>query len=899
MSSDDLLKWASKQPLWQQDALRRLSIAAELNEDDRESIIKNLKSSNEISVEGELVCQPVSKDDLRPVGEESPVALLSTIKDVQNVNRLAEGQKLPFALDGLTLIYGENGSGKSGYCRIAKKICRAQVLDELHPDVFSSADSGPAAATVSYKVAESEEVSEMVWEDDAPGPELLAHISVFDTANARLYVDDKNRIEYLPYEIDLLARLADFLLSAQEGLKAEADVVDNRLIASALSGYSPDTDISKAISLLEKETLLLDLPTAEDISALSEWSDEFQKELEELEQQLSRDPTVLADKSHRVKNNLQKTFDELSVLEVLLSCEAINKLEELWRASNEAAKVAAMAGQELFEGEPVPHVASEPWRKMYQYAKEYAQLADPECAHPSFGDEGLCVLCQQPLSTEASSRLQRFEEYVSGQVNRTAQETAQKLAEAVAQIKNTKLRNAEDVEELLAELKDMGSERSALADRIIKVFDQLGVFREKVFIALETGNFEGVDTADFSAIQDIESEIAKLDIDEKGYRQNASNEEEKQRLASRLAELKDRKKLSTEVQKVLGRLSDLCLFYRLHLCVQCANTTAVSRQVSVFRKALVTDDLRKRIHEEIEFFDLSHIPIVITDESKKGISNFEISLDSKKRVGSKKKIGNKDVLSEGEQRALSLSCFLADVGGQPQKYGIIIDDPVSSLDHLRLRKVAQRLVKEAAGGRQVIVFTHNLLFFSEVRAAAAGYFPDPVPVHTNLIRKSSSQGFGVVYSGDEPWEGKSVKQRVKMLRELLAGMNEPDDSEESRLQVRRFYSDLRETWERLVEELLFAKVVERYGSDVKTLSLKGVIVEDEDYRKIYWQMKRVSERSGHDMAMGKNLPPPSLDEIRNDLQVLDDYRDLVTKRSEKAQDSRRALEKAPSATIGE
>ena len=51
--------------------------------------------------------------------------------------------------------------------------------------------------------------------------------------------------------------------------------------------------------------------------------------------------------------------------------------------------------------------------------------------------------------------------------------------------------------------------------------------------------------------------------------------------------------------------------------------------------------------------------------------------------------------------------------------------------------------------------------------------------------------------------------------------------------VKGFYAELRETWERLVEEVLLSRVVERYGSDVKTQSLKRVEVTDEDYKTIF------------------------------------------------------------------
>lgn len=118
-----------------------------------------------------------------------------------------------------------------------------------------------------------------------------------------------------------------------------------------------------------------------------------------------------------------------------------------------------------------------------------------------------------------------------------------------------------------------------------------------------------------------------------------------------------------------------------------------------------------------------------------------------------------------------------------------------------------------------------------------------------------------------------------------------------RKEVVNFYTGLRETWERLVEEVLLGKVVERFGTDVKTLSLKRVVVDDEDYRKIFWAMKEVSEYSGHDMPAGKNIPLPSLDDMAEALRILDEYRARVRKRSNEIQRQREIVEQPPKAQI--
>ena len=125
-------------------------------------------------------------------------------------------------------------------------------------------------------------------------------------------------------------------------------------------------------------------------------------------------------------------------------------------------------------------------------------------------------------------------------------------------------------------------------------------------------------------------------------------------------------------------------------------------------------------------------------------------------------VKNNQILSEGEQRALALACFLAEIGGDDARHGIIVDDPVSSLDHPRIRKVARRLVAESKKGRQVIIFTHNLVFFNDVvsEAARAG---DAAPLIKSVVAKTQSEGFGMIRENSEPWVA-DLNARIQTLR---------------------------------------------------------------------------------------------------------------------------------------
>src|SRR3977135_4405403 len=110
---------------------------------------------------------------------------------------------------------------------------------------------------------------------------------------------------------------------------------------------------------------------------------------------------------------------------------------------------------------------------------------------------------------------------------------------------------------------------------------------------------------------------------------------------------------------------------------------------------------------------------------------------------------------------------------------------------------------------RVIIFTHNLLFFNEVVDAAAQASP-AVPLVRNYINKSEAAGFGLISETDEPWIAQSVTRRVETLRGRLNSFDTVKDftTDAWRRSAKDFYTDLRETWERLVEEILLGKVVE-------------------------------------------------------------------------------------------
>ena len=893
MAIDEIIEWASKLPEWQQDALRRIAISSELTDADYSEVLANLKSSKGLQEKGGSTLQLLTRGHVQPDVAKAPLARLSSIDRVRNANRLASDQVLPFALDGITLIYGHNGSGKSGYCRILKRFCRAIVKDTVHPDVFESVASAPAEARIRYKLEGSKVVNDVAWRDGEEGPSDIAHLSVFDSHNARLYVDGRNRIDYLPYEIELLTRFGQLMTRLRDSLSEEIEVVGNRLSVGLAAGYSSGTVVSGLIDRLTTQTPVAQLPDVTEINLCGAWTDNHANQLEALQQSIGNDPKVLAERCRRVQSVVTTLVGELTNARDALSEAKAKELEQAVSSARAADAAASLAAATLFKDEPLRHVGSDPWQLMFLHAKEYSKLAYPDVEPPATGEGDLCVLCQQPLAEDAVERLRRFEKYVAGAAKKSAESAAASQEEKLSSISRIQLRSSDDAKALLGEYAGLGEARAKTATKVAEFVQAVHNRRKQLLAAVETGDFSGIESLDSAAIDKLLAERQALGDEADSHDEATGDDTERENQRKHLANLLDRKRLSENLEAIRARRNDLELRAKLQDCVAASNTSGISRQVSALRKELVTEDLNNRIRTEIAKFDLTHIPLLINDDSRKGESGFSVTLDAKKKIASR------DVLSEGEQRALGLACFLADVNGQPAKHGIVVDDPVSSLDHVRLRSVAARLVEVAASGRQVIIFTHNLLFFSEVMSAAAARGPVPVPVLTNVIRKEAALGFGVVEGDDQPWEAKPTNKRIDRLRKLvktLEGLVDKD-GEAYRRGVESFYADVRETWERLVEEVLLYRVVERFGSDVKTQSLKRVVVDDEDYKTIFWAMKRASERSGHDMAAAKNMPVPKVGEMKGEVTALANYCDKVRKRAKSAEENRKKLEEPPKATI--
>ncbi|TAU68273.1 hypothetical protein ELI45_10780 [Rhizobium ruizarguesonis] len=875
----NLLEWSDGQDLWTRDSLRRVALASDhaTSDEDLAAIRKNvIAAARAIKVlPGATVLE---QSHLGTLANEIRRTALLQLGPVQNIDRLAPNQQLRLAPAGITLVYGENGSGKSGYTRIAKRLCRSLAREDLRSDVFS-ATGGARRVTLRYRVGEDDPVA-LDWDPETAAPVVLQQISVFDSGNARLYVDNRNRIAYLPKEIAILEHHGEVCQRLSQGFATDENNYLSRLAVPFSAGYTPGTSVTMMLARLNSSTT--DLPTEDELKALAETADVEQDELKMLERELATDPVAMATLRRRIVERLKRIDEVLSSLQADLSTQLEIKLNAARTACIEAEAAVWLSAVGRFAHEPLKNTGTDAWRILFEAARSFAiSSIGHDGDHLPSVEGDLCLLCQEPLSEAGASRISRFNDFVSSEASRRAEQAKKQVDELIDGLKKLSVPSEEVISESFGAYAELGGECARVAEGLVDAVRELGKRRT----AMLSGASEMPALKDLSELLSIiRSDQQRLDADADQLEQSAIHASRLDEKRARLADLRDRATFAADLPAMLQRRGDVSALHCIQQCQQLVNTRAVSNQITALRKELVTAEFHKRIDSEIEALDLRHIPFQLLETSAGGQNLFSIGLKGVKNVK------NNQILSEGEQRALALACFLAEIADDREKYGMIIDDPVSSLDHIRIRRVAKRLVAEAAKGRQVVIFTHNIVFFNEIVSEAARV-GERAPIVKTVIRKTDAAGFGVIEEDKEPWVA-DLGGRIEDLRQRAkshASVTEFDTDSYRRL-VKDFYSDLRETWERGVEELVLNKTIVRFVPDVMTQRLREVGVDDEDYRTIYHAMKHVSERSGHDMSYGRDLPQPKPSDMIDDLKVLEDFRSAYKAKQKALSASRSKLE---------
>ncbi|WP_416761171.1 AAA family ATPase [Roseateles sp. So40a] len=854
---NEIQKWAERLPAWQQHAVAILYERRRPEQEDLEAIYTLLLGSKGVPGLMEIEPRKLTQEQVGAAQVGERLVQLTAVKNLQHVNALAPGKTLALAPTGLTGIYGDNGAGKSGYNRVLKRACRARDAKErIRPNAYAPPVQG-SVASAEFEVLVDGEAVGLVWTDGQTSPGELSSIAIFDSHCARAYVDNHGDFSYIPYGLDILEGLAKVCAHLKARIEHELVAAQPNLEPFARLAQSPT-----AAGLLAKGLSAKTLP--EDIEKLGTLKAGELERLESLVRTLAEaDPKRRAAELRLRASRVETLVGRIDTSAAIVAEAKVEELQDLISRSDKAKAISQAVAQRFSDVGSVEGTGSELWETLFKAARGFCASTGSLKAFPELGANDPCPLCQNPIGDTGAARLRTFDEFIEGEAAQAATAARRTAGSAFKALVDAPLNLGFD-ETLVHDL-DGHAELIAACEALqLALHARSAAVRRAADPSVE-GTWEQVPALPPNPRDDLLA-VAKTWNDAATQLDQSQNAAARAAMEKELAELQARSQLADLKSTALDTVRKFILSGQLAGCLTATSTTAISRKSTELMNTMATEEVAAALRQELKALGIHGINVELQPSSARAKTTFKLVLNSKSGAVPE------EILSEGEQRAIAIAAFLAEVKLGNGRGGIVFDDPVSSLDHARRELVARRIAAEATH-RQVVVFTHDIYFLNVLMYEAAKLELAP----KTLTLNETPEGFGVAEE-TLPFAGATVAQRVGMLRNKqvdCARLHKNGDKPGYRRLTLELYSDLRMSWERGVEEVLFNEAVLRFRKGVETNRLKQVTIEPEDIAAITSGMAKCSNFTGHDGAMVANVAMPPPDELSADISALEDWRKSV------------------------
>lgn len=802
----DIIEWSTDKPQFFKDAIRRLLLANDLTEMDISELTLILKKEIGFTGISETAIPPTESDISSASLPTRDFAKLVSIKNPININALYDKAEIEFSQDGLTVIYGSNGSGKSSYSRILKKVCWSrQKQIELKPNVYTN-DTTEQKFKINYTLNGS--LSSFNWVSGQEASEELNSIYVFDSKCADIYLNSENPTEYKPIGTDLLEKLIVVCKTIETKIDSEI---------ALLTIQKPELDSSKfseskwfswynEIEKKKKEEIESSIQfTAENAAR--------KKELQEILKQSNPadENKVLTQKIIRFNT----VINSIQAIEKLFSAESIEKLKTLKGEFN-TKKQAYKQAQELQKGnDPLDGVGTEAWKTLWGAAREFATtVIHPTIKEfPSGKSQENCVLCQQPLLEDGKNRMLRFSAFVADKTSKEFSDVSEKINSKIELIESSKLEITDTYKEIFNEFIDFENSLNEFQNLIVIVKKQVLAYIKNLVMD------EPSTLINDNLSKSLAAYVATLTTKVEKNKELLTN---RSKYITELLDLEALEFLNVKKDIILKYFDEFHLKYWLNKCIQKTKTTSISKKIgSILESDSITLQHQEFVNHLTELNPSLANKIHIKKTKTANGETFQ------KCSFSEVNESIPNVLSEGEQKVVSLANFLSDCTIDNAKNSIVFDDPVTSLDQDYREAIAEKIVS-LSSERQIIVFTHDLYFVRLLLDTHKAVIQSPCAI----VGLKESRGIAGIVSDEIPYLAKNVQERVDTVKSDLRDIRNCDVSETDKID-RLLYSSrqrMRKLLEKSIEDILINRTIVRFSKNIsaKRGNLASLIVVEKN-----------------------------------------------------------------------
>lgn len=713
--------------------------------------------------------------------ESAPPLSVVRVSNVKGVNALVPGEVIePHA--GLTILYGENGTGKTGYCRIFKSLADSRTADDILGNIDAELDESPFA-TIEYRVGD-EDMS-LSWSGER-GVAPFIRMSIFDSPSVTTHVDEDLDYVYVPAALALF----NHVIAGIQGVSTRIDAAIASLGSGAstlLSRFPKNSSIYPLIETLGAST---DLANLQEKRAADPNVDETLSGLRQAVAALESNalPAQITAR-RREERVLEQTLQAAGAL-VALEADTYN--QTLQKRLQLGADYDTFR-RELFSAADLPADPDDTWAAFVAAGEDYRRHLVEIDSH----DGDRCLYCRQALGDPARDLLAKYSSYLEDMISSDIREADAALAATRRVI------DAIATADLVGFLSDYASR----ADQPAFLAAVHGVEAARAAIANATesnrpieldppsisGHRSTLQGALIEARRDIES------LEEQS--RNRTNALAEKRVE--LAELEAGAELARSWATIESKVDNAKEADRLKLLKNAL--PKLSRSITDLSKSasdqLINQNFDALFLEECEALRAPLLRVQFVGREGKA---------QRRKVLSGRHKPSK-VLSEGEQKVLALADFLAEARLAGITAPIIFDDPVSSLDHRRINEVAQRIAK-LADDNQVIVFTHDILLATTLLALCEE------SKRCSYFQVTDEDGKGKVTRATGPrWDTlSSIKGKIN--KTIQAAKQQEGEARDAL--VRTGYDWIRSWCEVFTETELLQGVTQRYQPNVGMTKLE-------------------------------------------------------------------------------
>ena len=770
---------------------------------------------------------------------------LQAVKEIDHVNALATGQTIPIG-PGLTIVYGANGAGKTGYIRMLNNAFVARGDKQILQNVYDRSDTGHPSCKFIFQKGEAAPY-ELAYPVNKESLEFSQY-AVFDSYSAKIQLENDNKLHFTPNGFQFFEQLIELF----EGLKEKLNqsVRAKRIVNTFIPLFLNDNALRTTIVGLDAQS------DEEELKKLGNYDDASIARHGEITGKIAELKALNIPKKILELQALSKQFGEYianqqNVIDCLTT-EQTEKYRSLIEAYHGFQRLVSEHGIKSLEKYSIDKIGSPEWKDFIKVAKKYARsLVDGE-NYPT--ENGRCLFCLQTVTNKEHELINAYWNLLASQAETELAQTIEKIKSALKKLRQlTAVSFGEGVsiydyvlQKNLEIAVDWKKDCLAIENARLAAIDNLSnCYFDKVFVSFENKTAELIPLRDAldQTVQDLMHKNPQKEIVE---------------LEKELQFLNDKNLLSKILPSVLEFVTGYKWAAKAEGCLTAFRTNSVTTKQGALFAEHISDRFTQSFSDECKLLNApSAVNIIQRNIKMSTLRRLQVAGETVNRI-----------LSEGEQRSISLADFLTETGLDPHNKGIIFDDPVNSLDHQRKELISKRLV-DISAQKQVIVFTHDLSFLIRLKVDAENN--SSVDLALTSIRRSS-QTSGIIFP-EIPWIAQNIKSRIGTLKDKLVRVKktEKERPEDEYIDAAKsWYLLLREAWERAIEERLFKGVVERFGFGIQSQRLKKVEITSELLDAVEEGMTE-SSKWVHDAAAGLNPATPDSNKLEKDLKFFEAF----------------------------